>query len=257
MPTVDVLLHGYSFRTDVGSPGFCSIILIEGQKRTLVDVGHVGRRLPLLAALEQRGLTPADIDLAVMSHAHWDHSQNFDLFQHAPVLIHPWELKYAQRPHKNDWATPAWTGAMIGHHPAIQEVEEGYEIEPGVHVIHSPGHSPGSITVVVETEFGLAVIAGDVLQYASGALTRANPLVFWSEKDATRSITRIVEMADMIYPGHDQPFRVAKGKVEYLEPLKMTIRGMDPDEPGLKYDDTPFPVWIMPGIEEQSAQNLV
>ena len=256
MPTVDVLLHGYSFRTDVGSPGFCSIILIEGQKRTLVDAGHVGRRVALLAALEQRGLTPADIDLAVMSHAHWDHNQNFDLFAHAPLLMHPWELKYARHPHKNDWATPAWTGAMIDCHPTIQEVEEGYEIEPGVRIMHSPGHSPGSITVLVETDEGPAALSGDVLQYAGGALTRVNPLVFWSEKEATRSINRIMETAEVIYPGHDQPFRMVGSEIEYLEPMKMTIRGMSPDEPGLKYDAAPFPVWVMPGIEEQSALAL-
>ncbi|MCH8109298.1 MAG: MBL fold metallo-hydrolase, partial [Chloroflexi bacterium] len=99
MPKIDVLLQGSPLRTDVGVVGFCTVVLIEGQKRTLVDVGHVGRRLVLQAALEQRGLTPADIDVVVMSHSHWDHSQNYDLFEHAPMLVHNWERKYAHKPH--------------------------------------------------------------------------------------------------------------------------------------------------------------
>lgn len=256
MPTIDVLVHGYNFRTNVGIPGFCSIILVQGQRRTLVDVGHVGRRIFLEAALQERGLTPADIDVAVMTHAHWDHNQNYDLFEHAPLLIHPWERKYAHRPHRNDWATPGWTGAMIDHHPTIQEVGEGYEIEPGVRILHTPGHSPGSISVLVETKEGLCALTGDVLHYSSIALTRRNPLVFWSEEEATRSINRILETADAIYPGHDQPFRVVQGNIEYLVPMKMTISGVRPDDPGLAFDTSPRPVWIMPGIEEQSVQSL-
>ena len=59
MPKIDVLLHGLPFRMDVGVIGFCSVVLIEGKQRTLVDVGHVGRRTVLQAALQQRGLTPA------------------------------------------------------------------------------------------------------------------------------------------------------------------------------------------------------
>ncbi len=257
MPTIDVLLHGLPLRTDVGIVGFCSIVLIEGQQRTLVDVGHVGRRTFLLDALQKRGLTPADIDQTVMSHAHWDHSQNFDLFQHAPLLLHGWERRYARKPHRNDWATPSWTGAMIEYNSDIQEVDEGYAIEPGVRVMHTPGHSPGSISISVETDDGLCIITGDVLHYSNVALTRKNPLVFWNEEAATRSIDRIVEMADVIYPGHDRPFRIVNGGIEYLEPMSLTLTGVRQDDPGLKFDSTPHPVWIMPGIEEQTAQSLL
>ena len=109
--TIDVLLNGLNFRSDIGTFGFCSITLITvGDKRILVDPGHVGRRVHLLEQLEKRGLTTQDIDYTVMSHAHWDHNQNFDLFYHAPALVHRLEMKYAHKPHHNDWATPAWTG---------------------------------------------------------------------------------------------------------------------------------------------------
>ncbi|MCH7746221.1 MAG: MBL fold metallo-hydrolase [Chloroflexi bacterium] len=256
MPKIDVLLQGSPLRTDVGVVGFCTVVLIEGQKRTLVDVGHVGRRLVLQAALEQRGLTPADIDVVVMSHSHWDHSQNYDLFEHAPMLVHNWERKYAHKPHRNDWATPGWSGAMIEHHPIIQEVDEGYEIEPGVRIIHTPGHSPGSISVMVETDDGLCAVTGDVLHYSNVALTRKNPLVFWNERDATRSIDRIVETADLIYPGHDRPFRVVNGAIEYLSSVKMTITGVNPNDPDISFDNSPRPVWVMPGVEEQTVESL-
>lgn len=258
MPTVDVLLHGYRFGTDSGIPGFCSIILVTGEKRTLVDVGHVGRRTAMLAALERRGLTPADIDVAVMSHAHWDHNQNFDLFEHAPLLIHPWERRYAQHPHRNDWSTPRWTGAMVETHPRLTEVDEGYEIEPGVRVIHTPGHSPGSICLAVDTEEGRCILTADVVLNAMQATTRKHPIVFWNERQADKSIARVLDEADIVYPGHDQPFRLVDGEVRYEEPMQLTITGVSPDEPGLTFappGGAPS-VWIMPGIEDQTVESL-
>ena len=257
MPAIDVLLHGWSWRTDQGSPGFCSIILINGQQRILVDVGHVGRRTFLLDALAQRGLTPSDIDITVMTHAHWDHNQNFDLFPDAPMLVHKLERKYAHKPHHNDWATPQWTGAMIDHHRNIHEVDEGYEIEPGLTLWHAPGHSPGSMTVMVETEQGICAIAGDVIHFGAVAVTRQNPIIFWSETDARKSIDRVLEGADIIYPGHDRPFRLVNGNVEYMVPLDITVYGLRPGMSGVKFDTSTRPSFVMPGIEEQSLVKLL
>ena len=191
-----------------------------------------------------------------MTHAHWDHNQNFDLFLDAPVLIHRLERKYAYKPHRNDWATPEWTCAMVDHHRHIQEVEEGYEIEPGISILHTLGHSAGSMAVMVETDDGLCAVTGDVMHFASVAITKQSPLIFWNEADARKSIERILQRADHFYPGHDRPFRLAKGEIEYLVPPEMTIGGVTPDMPGIEFDGSPRQPWVMPGIEEQTLEPL-
>ena len=255
MATIDILLPGMAWSTTVGLPAFCTVALVESDgTRILVDTAHVGRRVVLEEALHSRGLTGADIDLVLMTHAHWDHAQNFDLFPQAPMLLHAKERIYAQKPHPNDWATPQWTGAALETH-TIQEVAEGDELAKGVSVIEMPGHSPGSIGLLVETEEGVSGLTGDALHFARIALTGRNPLVFWNEREANESIAKMVSAADVLYPGHDRPFRLVDGEIEYTVPFELTLTNLAPETEGLEFaEPTPPSVWIMPGIEEQTLE---
>lgn len=256
MAELITLLEGYGFGSDQGIVGFCGVYLVRaGGTTILFDTAHVGRRLVLLAALERAGVRTADVDHVVMSHAHWDHVQNIDLFENADLMIHPDERRYAHRPHRNDWATPRWTGAAI-ETVRITEVGDGQQLAPGVTVVDVPGHSPGSIALAVETEQGLACLTGDALHFAQVALTKRNPLVFWNDDLATKSIEHLVGMADVMYPGHDQPFRVVGGRIEYVHPFAIGISGVSADGKALRDGATLLPPaprvpWVMPGIEEQ------
>ena len=219
----------------------------------LVDTAHVGRRVQLQEALAARGLTADDIDVILMTHAHWDHVQNFDAFPNTPMAIHPWERKYASEPHVNDWATPKWTGAAIETH-TLQEVSEGDELAKGVTVIDLPGHSPGSIGLLVETEAGIAGLTGDAMHTAAAGIAGRSPLVFYNETQANDSIAKIVSAAELLYPGHNQPFRIVDGAPVYIEPFKLTLSGVQPQMEGLTFAPPPAgPIvpWIMPGIGDQ------
>ncbi|MFB8775743.1 MBL fold metallo-hydrolase [Streptomyces broussonetiae] len=261
MPTVDILLPGFAIDTDQGYPAFCGVFLVRGADDTgrprniLVDAAHVGRRPFLWDALAAHGLTADDIDTVVLTHAHWDHVQNIDLFPAATLVLHADERRYAHAPHANDWATPAWTGLLL-EQLRVREVVDGEEIVPGVAVIALPGHSPGSIGVTVATAAGTATITGDALHFAYVARTRRNPLVFWDADAATRSIERVLAVSDVIYPGHDRPFRLtADGGIDYLADFALTLTGLRPDTEGLTFaDDSARPVWVMPGTGEQRAR---
>jgi len=268
MPKVDILMQGSMVNTNVGIIGFCTVVLIEGDKRVLFDSAHVGRRTYMQEQLRVRGLTPDDIDLQVLSHAHWDHIQNLDVCRNAPILVHPDERAYAADPHPNDWATPAWTGAVL-ESIKVQEAGEGYEIMPGCKVVELPGHSPGSIGLEVETDDGTWIITGDAIHNAPVAQAGHNPLIFWNQEQADASVRRCTQSGAVILPGHDRPFRLKHGEVQYIGDFSMAINGANPDTPGLTFATAGAPymrgsaegwekghqkAWIMPGLEEQPGR---
>jgi N-acyl homoserine lactone hydrolase len=257
---VETLLQGYRLSTDQGDVAFCGVNLIEGVnetgelRRIIVDTGHTGRRRPLERALAARGLSTSQIDTVVCTHAHWDHIENLNMFEHAQIVLHKNERRYITQPHKNDFACPEWIDSIFERYQErIREVEEGVQLIPGVEIVDAPGHSAGTIAVTAATGDGVAVVAGDAIQNSTVAVERRNALVFWSDALATRTIDKLVTIGDVIYPGHDQAFRIdAANKVEYVQEFELTIRNTTRDQPGLSFDGNLELVQvIMAGIEQQ------
>lgn len=257
---VETLLEGHRLDTNQGSVAFCSVNLLEVEvsagtvRRAVIDTGHTGRRMALKRALAQRGLSCADVDVLVCTHAHWDHIENLDLFERATILLHRDERRYLKRPHRNDFACPAWVDAVFERFGSrIREVEEGDGILPGAHVVEAPGHSAGTIAVAASTDQGTAVLTGDSVQNSTVAIEGRNALVFWDEEMAARTIAKLTSIADVIYPGHDGAFRLlGDGRVEYLRPFQLTLLNAGPGKPGLDFvEQPPFSPVVMEGIEDQ------
>jgi len=216
MPEIRIVLSGYTFNSDQTGLGLSTVALIQGDVLTLVDVAHFGRRVLLKSALEEIGLALEDIGRVILTHAHWDHSQNTDLFPNAEIVIHSKELEYSKNPRPSDHATARYFSQTLSGQKVL-EVNAETILEPGVRIIETPGHTRGHISVVVDTNKGPVCIGGDAFSDA-GALYRGTPaLIFWSESEARQSIRNIVAESATIYPGHDRPFRIINNdEIEYL-----------------------------------------
>ena len=118
-------------------------------------------------ALKKKGIDPESIKLVIHTHLHWDHTGNPTFFPNAQIIVSEDELRYAINPLPIHYAayeafalgiTPTWLGAM-GQIKTIKMREQ--EVATGVRIFPSPGHSPGGLSLYVETADGPYVIPGD------------------------------------------------------------------------------------------------
>ena len=149
----------------------------------VVDVSDGPAREAIRAALADFGTSPEGIDTVVLTHTHGDHIGNLDMFPNARVMAHREE-----RP---------WGG--------IELVEDGQTIVEGVRIMHTPGHTRGSISVVVDSERTF-VIAGDALPTVNNFVKWVPPGINYDPRVALDSMSRIVDVADVIIPGHGPAF---------------------------------------------------
>ena len=85
--------------------------------------------------------------------------------------------------------------------------KEGDLIAPGVKIIATPGHTMDSISVVVESQ-NVVVLAGDALPTFSNYIKGVPPAHHVDRGMACRSMSKILQIADVVVPGHDRPFSV-------------------------------------------------
>ena len=112
------------------------------------------------------------------------------------------------------------------------------------------------VGLLVDTDDDVSGLTGDALHFARIALSGRNPLVFWNETEATESIAKMVSAAEVLYPGHDRPFRIVDGEIEYTVPFELTLTNLDPGTEGLEFmQPPPADPWVMPGIEEQTLDS--
>lgn len=202
-PDYEIIVHGNNLRLRDGFLGLANVTLIHGAAGPmLVDTGGYVTRSTLVAALAQRGLVPADIKVVFLSHLHFDHAHNIDLFRRAKVLVSRAEWDYARRPSDDDLFMPWGIHDQLEKHD-LDLIEGEGQVTDRVTFFPAPGHTPGSFAVALATDrHGTVVIAGDAIKYAKEAINAACDMVFDSAAAGTRSIERILAMADRIVPGH-------------------------------------------------------
>jgi len=223
MARVDILMQGSGFRTNLVSLGICTIALIREKGNVLIDTGHFGNRRQILDALKRLGLSSPDVDKVILTHSHWDHSLNLELFENATIFINSKELAYLRSVKRDDWATSISLG-MIMEKMKTEIVKGDYNLSNDIRVIETPGHSPGHQAVLVRTEEGTALFTGDAMPTLRSYFRGLPDFITNTEDEARRSITKLKALKpDAYYPGHDRPFRIVKEKPEYLSHSEIKV----------------------------------
>ena len=163
----DVLVEGEPW------PGYLHVIE-HPDGRILVDTGMID----LTPELDEDWhptiypeRIPREVALVINTHLHFDHCGGNRLFPGIPIHVQRRELEAAREP---DYTIPEWVefeGATY------VELDGEAEIVPGVRVLPTPGHTPGHQSVLVDTDDGLVVVAGDVAYRWEDFDAAAGPLL--------------------------------------------------------------------------------
>ncbi len=215
----------FTYRTDFGVkiPAAYLVYLISGEGRNiLVDSGAprpedaAKLNFPLLsdaraldAELAKLGVACSDVDAVLLTHLHWDHCYNLELFPDIPIYVQAKELSYAANPSPYDryfYVGGPGEGLLPGWMYAFSQLvalDGEAELFPGIRVIPTPGHTKGQMSVAVDTAEGLYVIASDLCplfeNYEKGI---PNGLALCFE-DWFRSYGKLRALNAKVLPGHD------------------------------------------------------
>jgi glyoxylase-like metal-dependent hydrolase (beta-lactamase superfamily II) len=195
----------YQVKHELGVGGGSTVALIDGSTRILVDTGfdyesvntkinNTRNARSLAMALKLMGIKTDDIDAVFVTHWHRDHFGNLGVFDKAEHLaskglVERFRLK------------------------GFRSVIDGETILPGVEVLLTPGHTIDHASIIVNSMLGglkarIAVAGDAVLSHGylqSGRVWQYNA-DFHNAEEASESIQHLLELSDVIIPGHGTPF---------------------------------------------------
>jgi glyoxylase-like metal-dependent hydrolase (beta-lactamase superfamily II) len=195
-----------------------NVYLLAGDDPTLVDTGFKGRSGQILREAGRLGYSPSDIVNIIITHHHADHVGSLHVLKEATqarVLAHPVDAAYIDGrlpqpgPVRPRWPTKTlaplqwlWTTTPVAVDVLINDGDE-LPILGGIKVLHTPGHTPGSICLYLERE--RLVIAGDLVAHRFGL--RLPSRAFTADMlQGIRSIERVAALDfDVICFGHGSP----------------------------------------------------
>ena len=179
----------------------------EGERR-----GRTFLRCPT-EGLALIGINAETVEDVVISHMHYDHAGNLELFPNARFHIQDTELSYVTgramtHPRlRHSFALPdvlQMVTMVYGDRVVFHDGEQ--EIAPGVRAHPMPGHSRGLQSLTVNTARGTVVVASDAAHYYESF---EKELVFNTHEDVFkmlegyRKLRRLAPDDSHIIPGHD------------------------------------------------------
>lgn len=207
-------IGGYGLSDDAD----CSVYLVDGGGELAVIDAGVGRSVPvLLANIEELGFHRSQVRLIVATHGHIDHTGGLAGLKAetgAVVAAHALELPAIQE------GRPALTGAAyygVNYEPVTVDLvfRQGEETTrvgtQELMVLHTPGHTPGSIVVLAECG-GEKVLFGQDVHGPFDPAWRSD-LHAWR-----RSMRLLLELEpDVLCEGHFGIFRPKEKVRRYIE----------------------------------------
>lgn len=165
-------------------------------------------------ALSDLGIDPGDVSRVILSHLHYDHVGNLDLFPRARIFVPETELSFwtsdmARHPQFARHVEPASISQLVAldREGRVDRYDGTQELAPGIRAITVAGHSPGQQVFVVETAGRPIVLASDAahfyeeLEYDRPFAVVVNLVEMYRAYAMLRDFRQ--ELGAIVVPGHD------------------------------------------------------
>ncbi len=180
MATVHLLHAGYA-----GDRVASSVVLVrDGDALIVADPGMVVSRSLILEPLRALGVEPQAVTHVFLSHHHPDHTINIALFPNAEVV------DFWARYRGDEW---------------LDHDGDGHRLSPKSQLWLTPGHTEEDATLIIDADD--AVYALTHLWWRGDRSPEVDPLA-WDQAAIVRGRARVLATADVVIPGHGEPFRV-------------------------------------------------
>ncbi|MGE0714868.1 MAG: N-acyl homoserine lactonase family protein [Alphaproteobacteria bacterium] len=197
--------------------------VVKGGGRTwVIDIGYDkpvadkrGRTIICnpVDGLARIGVVAGEVEDVIITHMHWDHVGNVDLFPKARIHVQDKEMQYAtgrymthpamrhayELAHVLSMVTAVYGDRVVFHDGDV-------ELAPGLSVHFIGGHTMGLQSVRVWTRRGWVVLASDASHlYPNMELGRPFPIVFnvGDMLEGHKKLRRLASSDKHVIPGHD------------------------------------------------------
>ena len=203
-------------------------VLIQGDELTVIDTGTAGNAKKIVNYVQKIGRHPSNVSTIILTHCHMDHAGSVKELKDltgAKVAVHAEDADYVSG--KKPLPKPKnvlfrAVSSFIKLAPVQPDIILKDNDKIGqLTVIHTPGHTSGSIALLDEGK--KALFAGDILRFDGEKLSGSSEQFTLDMKKAKESIGKISTLSfDVLLGGHGEPLKPNASETvkKYYESLK-------------------------------------
>lgn len=204
--------------------------LVVGDQLILIDTGMTGNARKILDYVKNvLNRDPTDIKTIIITHHHFDHIGSLDKLKKltgAKIAVHKEDLGYVSG--RKSQTGPVFFKFVVKlfkiisrYKPAEPNIilKDGDQIG-NYHVIHTPGHTPGSICLY--NPQNKTIFVGDNLKHVKGKIEGPGPRLLPEPEKYKESMEKLANLdIEVIFCGHTNPIisHASEKLREYLKTL--------------------------------------